>query len=157
MAENTKVEAIDLAFLDLLDGGGKEGAPYYACGEQVAVGDVIEARRNLKLKRVETVTSSAIYTESGKALDPKAFSLFCRAPHGYDKADTDRDLVAAARRVEALEAENERLREGLDDAINQPMGVVPDSALPFWDGRAGCVARLRLTRIDAVIAGEDGA
>ncbi|MFV3561796.1 hypothetical protein ACNJFJ_21875, partial [Mycobacterium tuberculosis] len=31
------------------------------------------------------------------------------------------------------------LRQALDDAINSPKGVVPVSAEPFYDGRAGRV------------------
>jgi len=38
-------------------------------------------------------------------------------------------------RIDELEAENERLRIALHDAIRRPMGVTPDTALEFYDQR----------------------
>jgi hypothetical protein len=35
--------------------------------------------------------------------------------------------------VERLRAENDRLKTALHDAINRPMGVVPESAEPFYE------------------------
>ncbi|HET7322074.1 MAG TPA: hypothetical protein VFI96_06240 [Longimicrobiaceae bacterium] len=39
---------------------------------------------------------------------------------------------ASATRAERLEAENEALRGALHDAIRRPLGVVPDSAAPYY-------------------------
>lgn len=45
-------------------------------------------------------------------------------------AATNKELV---RIIQESERENARLRIALHDAINRPMGVVPDSAVEFYD------------------------
>ena len=42
-------------------------------------------------------------------------------------------MEVARQEIIRLEAENARLRTALHDAINRPMGVVPDSAVEFYD------------------------
>jgi hypothetical protein len=39
-------------------------------------------------------------------------------------------------------AESERLRIALNDAINSPKGVVPDSAVEFYDYKSGKVHKM---------------
>ena len=50
-----------------------------------------------------------------------------------------RDWRPSAERepVAELRRENEKLRTALNDAINSPKGVVPNSAGQFYDGRVG--------------------
>lgn len=52
------------------------------------------------------------------------------------------DVRALLASEAALREENERLREALNDAINAPKGVVPNSADPFYNGRTGKIAAL---------------
>lgn len=43
------------------------------------------------------------------------------------------ELYKAVKAAKAAELENAALRRALHDAIKRPLGVVPDSALPFYD------------------------
>lgn len=50
-------------------------------------------------------------------------------------AATNKELV---RIIQESERENARIRIALHDAINRPMGVVPDSAVEFYDQDKEC-------------------
>lgn len=65
-----------------------------------------------------------------RGCEGRHFSCSCGAD---DAVETVLEAAPALiARIEALEAENARLREALHDAIARPMGVVPASAEPFY-------------------------
>lgn len=67
----------------------------------------------------------------------------CRGGVKMRDFEADRRLCEAAtnkalvRIIQETERENARLRTALHDAINRPMGVVPDSAVEFYEQDKG--------------------
>jgi hypothetical protein len=77
----------------------------------------------------------------------------------YNKAAPGKFIMQMAAHIESLEAEIARLRDddinavvtvaamarAMNDLLNAPKGVVPDSALPWYDGKAGRFYGLQIT------------
>ena len=58
----------------------------------------------------------------------------------WDGEGTPEKLQA---RIDQLEAEREHMLTAIHDAIRRPLGVVPDSAVPFFEPRRADEAELR--------------
>ena len=74
---------------------------------------------------------------------------------GDETIEVMREIMAMATLTakvnDQLVDENRRLRQALGDAISAPKGVVPDSALPFYDAATGTVKK----QPDVTITDED--
>jgi len=68
----------------------------------------------------------------------------------YMQPSTRDTIAAAADYIEAQQAEIDRLREALHDAIRRPMGVVPASAEQFYSAAEADAAEARRAALQEV-------
>jgi hypothetical protein len=88
--------------------------------------DLLSKRLREHFNNLNSPPSPELPPGSGIILEAATELMFIRA-----------ELYRAQKSSESID----RLRRALNDAINSPKGVVPDSALEFWDGHAGRVKK----------------
>lgn len=99
-------------------------------GDHPAAAVISAMRRELGLWAKNRAAVSAGLRELAKDAD------ILRAEMGR----RDCEIVGLRQGNDLLQAENELLRQALHDAIRRPMGVVPESAEPFYDHRLADLA-----------------
>ncbi|KMO32511.1 hypothetical protein VQ02_23490 [Methylobacterium variabile] len=102
--------------------------------------------RELEAERDAALRERDEFEQAIMALEAKISSL---APHGSCACSYDRPGDVCMHHSPALaaaQAENARLLIALHDAIRQPMGVTPDSAVEFYSPRMADEAEARRPR-----------